>query len=39
MDVIRLTHVRLAKVEPGSLVLIGSTATDVEQWLIWLEAK
>jgi hypothetical protein len=32
MDAIHLTHVPLATVEPGSLVLIGSTATDVEQY-------
>lgn len=27
-----LTHVQLAKVEPGSLVLIGPTGTEVEQY-------
>jgi hypothetical protein len=32
MDAIHLTHVQLAKVEPGSLVLIGPTGTDVEQY-------
>lgn len=32
MDAIRLTHVQLAKVEPGSLVLIGPTDSDAEQY-------
>jgi hypothetical protein len=32
MDAIHLTHAQLAKVEPGSLVLIGPTGTDVEQY-------
>ena len=32
MDAIHLTHVQLAKVEPGSLVLIGPTGADAEQY-------
>lgn len=32
MDAIQLTHVQLAKVEPGSLVLVGPTGADVEQY-------
>lgn len=32
MDAIHLTHVQLANVEPGSLVLIGPTDADVEQY-------
>ena len=32
MDAIHLTHVQLAKVEPGSLVLIGATDADAEQY-------
>jgi hypothetical protein len=32
MDDDHLTHVQLAKVEPGSLVLIGPTGTEVEQY-------
>ncbi len=32
MDAIHLTHVQLAKVEPGSLVLIGATEADAEQY-------
>jgi hypothetical protein len=31
MDAIHLTHVQLAEVKPGSLLLIGATDTDVEQ--------
>lgn len=33
MDAIHLTHVQLAEVKPGSLLLIGATDTDVEQHL------
>lgn len=32
MDASGLTHVQLAKVEPGSLLLIGSTDSDAEQY-------
>ena len=32
MDAIHLTHLQLAKVEPGSLVLVGATDTDAEQY-------
>jgi hypothetical protein len=32
MDAIHLTHVQLANVEPGSLVLIGPTGADAEQY-------
>jgi hypothetical protein len=32
MDAIQLTHVQLSKVEPGSLVLIGATDADAEQY-------
>jgi hypothetical protein len=32
MDAIHLTHVQLAEVKPGSLLLIGPTATDDEQY-------
>lgn len=32
MDAIHLTHVQLGKVEPGSLVLIGATDADAEQY-------
>jgi len=32
MDAIRLTHVQLAKAEPGSLVLVGSTGAEAEQY-------
>jgi hypothetical protein len=32
MDAIHVTHVQLTKVEPGSLVLIGPTGTEVEQY-------
>lgn len=32
MDAIHLTHVRLAEVTPGSLLLIGPTGTDAEQY-------
>jgi hypothetical protein len=31
MDAISLTHVQLAEVQPGSLLLIGPSETDVEQ--------
>jgi hypothetical protein len=31
MDAIHLTHMQLAKVEPGSLVLVGATDADAEQ--------
>jgi hypothetical protein len=31
MDAIRLTHVQLAEVQLGSLLLIGATDTDIEQ--------
>jgi hypothetical protein len=32
MDAIQLTHVQLSKVEPGSLVLVGATDADDEQY-------
>jgi hypothetical protein len=32
MDAIHLTHLQLAQVEPGSLVLIGPTGADAEQY-------
>lgn len=32
MDTINLTHVPLAEVQPGSLLLIGATDTDLEQY-------
>jgi hypothetical protein len=32
MDAIHLTHTQLAKVEPGSLVLVGATDADAEQY-------
>ena len=32
MDAIQLTHVQLSKVEPGSLVLVGATDADAEQY-------
>jgi hypothetical protein len=32
MDAIHLTHVKLAKVEPGSLVLVAATDADAEQY-------
>ena len=32
MDAIRLTHMQLGKVEPGSLVLVGATDADAEQY-------
>ncbi len=32
MDAINLTHMQLAKVEPGSLVLVGATDADAEQY-------
>lgn len=32
MDAVHLTHVALAEVKPGSLLLIGPTDTDVEQY-------
>jgi hypothetical protein len=32
MDAINLTHMQLAKVEPGSLVLIGARGADAEQY-------
>lgn len=32
MDTIHLTHMQLAKVEPGSLVLVAATDTDAEQY-------
>jgi hypothetical protein len=32
MDAIHLTHIQLAKVEPGSLVLVAATDADVEQY-------
>ena len=32
MDAIRLTHMQLGKVEPGSLVLVGATDSDAEQY-------
>ena len=32
MDAIQLTHVQLSNVEPGSLVLVGATAADAEQY-------
>jgi hypothetical protein len=32
MDAIHLTHLQLAKVEPGSLVLVGATDADAEQY-------
>jgi hypothetical protein len=32
MDAIHLTHVQLAKAEPGSLVLVGSTDAEAQQY-------
>ena len=32
MNAFHLTHVQLAKVEPGSLILLGSSGTDDEQY-------
>jgi hypothetical protein len=32
MDAIHLTHMQLAKVEPGSLVLVAATEADAEQY-------
>lgn len=32
MDAMHLTHVQLAEVKPGSLLLIGPTGTDAEQY-------
>jgi hypothetical protein len=32
MDAIHLTHMQLAEVEPGSLVLVGATDADAEQY-------
>jgi hypothetical protein len=32
MDAIQLTHMQLARVEPGSLVLVGATDADAEQY-------
>jgi hypothetical protein len=32
MNAIHLTHMQLAKVEPGSLVLVGATDADAEQY-------
>ena len=32
MDAVHLTHLQLAKVEPGSLVLVGATDAEAEQY-------